>query len=191
MDRRRIRISIEIALTIALATVLSMFTVLKMPYGGSVSLGMLPLIVIALRRGLGPGLAAGALYGVVDLMIDPYIVHWVQPILDYPVAYVMVGLAGVVRGPLARAMDSGAALSAGVIIAGGVAIAAIGRYAAHFVSGMVFFGEYAPEGQAVWLYSALYNLYVPASAAASLVAAWVLVPLLARVVPPGPEPDGR
>lgn len=191
MDRRRIRISIEIALTIALATVLSMFTVLKMPYGGSVSLGMLPLIVIALRRGLGPGLAAGALYGVVDLMIDPYIVHWVQPILDYPVAYAMVGLAGIVRAPLARAMDSGAALSAGVIMAGGVAIAAIGRYAAHFVSGMVFFSEHAPEGQAVWLYSALYNLYVPASAAASLAAAWVLVPLLARVVPPEREPDGR
>jgi thiamine transporter len=183
MDRRRIRITIEIALTIALATVLSMFTVWRMPYGGSVSLGMLPLIVFAFRRGLGPGLAAGALYGIIDLLVDPYIVHWVQPILDYPVAYLFVGLAGVVRPALDRAFDQGMTVRAGLLMAAGVALAAAGRYAAHFASGIIFFSEFAPPEQPVWLYSAIYNLYVPASAAASLVAALVIVPLLARVAP--------
>ena len=184
MDSRRTRIMIEIALSVALATVLSMFTVWKMPQGGSVSLGMLPLFVIAFRRGLGPGLVTGVLYGVVDLFIDPYPpVHWVQPILDYPVAYFLVGFAGIVKAPLVRSLDAARTLTAGLLMAGGVLVGSLGRYAAHFASGIVFFGEYAPEGQPVWLYSALYNLYVPVSAAASLVAILAVIPLLHRVMP--------
>lgn len=184
MDSRRTRITIEIALSVALATALGMFTVWKMPQGGSVSLGMLPLIVFAFRRGLGPGLVAGALYGIVSLFVDPYPpVHWVQPILDYPVAYLLVGVSGLVSSSLTRALDTGRALTAGALMSGGVLLAALGRYAAHFASGVVFFGEFAPEGQPVWLYSALYNFYVPVSAAAALVAAIAIVPLLHRVVP--------
>ncbi len=184
MSSRRTRITVEIALTIALAVVLSMFTLLKMPQGGSVSLGMLPLFVLALRRGLGPGLVAGGLYGLVDLLVDPYPpVHWVQPLLDYPIAYLLVGLAGVATPVLARALDAKAAVRTALAIAGGILVGATGRYLAHFVSGMVFFGEYAPEGQPVWLYSAIYNLYVPVSAAAALAAAVVLIPTLHRVAP--------
>jgi energy-coupled thiamine transporter ThiT len=91
MRERRTRLLLEIALTIALATVLSMLTIWRMPQGGSVSLGMLPLFVLAFRRGLVPGLVAGALYGLVDLMVNPYVVHWAQLILDYPLAYLLGG----------------------------------------------------------------------------------------------------
>lgn len=165
MNRRRTRVTVEIALTIALAVVLSMITVWKMPYGGSVSLGMLPLLILALRRGLAPGLAAGALYGVIDLLVDPFPpVHWIQPLLDYPIAYLMVGLAGVAHVGVVRALHRDARLRASAWIVAGVALAGLGRYTAHFTSGIVFFGEYAPEGQPVWLYSAIYNLYVPLSA---------------------------
>jgi thiamine transporter len=184
MRERRTRLLLEIALTIALAAVLSMFTVWRMPQGGSVSLGMLPLFVLAFRRGLLPGLVAGGLYGLVDLMVDPYPpVHWIQPILDYPVAYLLVGLSGVVASVLAPVLRARARRRAALLMAAGITIGAAGRYVAHFISGMVFFGEFAPAGQPVWLYSALYNLYVPVSAAVCFAAAIVVVPALAGILP--------
>lgn len=184
MKELRTRLLLEIALTIALAAVLSMFTVWRMPQGGSVSLGMLPLFVLAFRRGLLPGLVAGGLYGLVDLMVDPYPpVHWVQPILDYPVAYLLVGLAGVVSAALIPALRDRASRRIAFLMAAGITLGATGRYVAHFVSGMVFFGEFAPAGQPIWLYSALYNLYVPVSAVACFAAAAVVVPALAGILP--------
>jgi len=159
-----------------------------MPNAGTVSFVMLPIIVLALRRGLLVGLVTGALYGVLDFFIDPYPpVHWIQPLLDYPVAYACVGLAGIValawrsqasRGPSAQ--------FPWLVIA--VAVATVARYAVHVVSGVVFFGEYAPPGQPVLVYSLIYNLYVPLSGALALAAAAVVLPALQRAVP---APDAR
>jgi thiamine transporter len=42
-------------------------------------------------------------------------------------------------------------------IACGIVLGNVLRLAAHFISGWVFFAEYAPEGQPVWLYSLSYN----------------------------------
>lgn len=186
MESHRTKVLVEIGLSIALAAVLSLIAV-RFPllvWGGSVSLNMLPLIVIAVRRGLGAGLAAGALYGVVDFMVNPYVVHWIQPLLDYPVAYGLVGLAGLVATPVARSLDRSRTTEFVGWLALGVAMAAAGRFAAHFVAGIVFFGEFAPEGQPVWLYSAIYNSsYIVPSAIAALVAALVIVPVLHRAIP--------
>ncbi|MDY0088145.1 MAG: energy-coupled thiamine transporter ThiT [Coriobacteriia bacterium] len=187
MRGTRTQLLVEIALTIALAAVLDMLRLWRMPYGGSVSLTMLPIFVLAFRRGLLPGLAGGALYGVVDVLISPSpFVHWVQPFLDYPVAYMMVGLAGVTARPLADALSKRASGRAFALMTGGVFLGATGRYIVHWFSGLVFFGEYAPEGQPAWLYSALYNLYIPVSAVGCLIAAVLLVPALARIVPADP-----
>jgi thiamine transporter len=183
---------VEIALTIALAAVLSMITIWRMPQGGSVSLGMLPLFVLAFRRGLGAGLVAGGFYGLVDLIIDPFPpVHWVQPILDYPVAYLLVGLAGVVSVSLGAALEARRPRRVALLLAAGISVGALGRYLAHFASGMVFFGEFAPPGQPVWLYSAVYNLYVPISALACFAAAAVVVPALAGILPVSEDRNPR
>jgi thiamine transporter len=192
MKERRTRLLLEISLTIALSAVLSMITIWRMPQGGSVSLGMLPLFVLAFRRGLAPGLVAGGLYGLVDLMVDPFPpVHWVQPILDYPVAYLMVGLAGVVSVALRPELQTRSTRRVALLLAAGITLGSAGRYLAHFVSGMVFFGEFAPPGQPVWLYSALYNLYVPISALACFAAAVVVVPALAGILPVSEERTPR
>ncbi len=179
---RTTRLLVEMALTIALAFVLDELKLFQMPQGGTVSLGMLPIIVLALLRGPVAGVTAGALFGVLDVLTPPtYIVHPVQLILDYPLPYALVGLAGLMRPTWSRLATSGkmaAALWAGVIPA--VLIAALGRYASHLVSGAIFFGEYAPDGQPVWLYSALYNLYVPVSAALCLGVAAIVLPALAK-----------
>ena len=191
MDSRRTRVLVEIALSVALAAVLAMITVWRMPQGGSVSLNMLPLFIIALRRGPGAGMAAGALYGGVDFLINPYIIHWIQPFLDYPVAYGLVGLSGVVSRPLRTALSSGAYTSSLTWTTVGIVFGAVGRYIAHFASGVVFFGSFAPEGQPVALYSALYNSYVLLSAGAALVAALVILPVLHRAMPVERSTDAR
>ncbi len=187
MQERRTRLLLEIALTIALAAVLSMFTIWRMPQGGSVSLSMLPLFVLAFRRGLLPGLAAGALYGLVDLLVNPFIVHWVQLLLDYPVAYMLVGLSGAVSGALHRSLRARDTRRTALLIGVGVILGAAGRYVAHFLSGLVFFGHFAPEGQPVWLYSAIYNLYVPISAVVCFAAAVFIVHALSGILPVSDE----
>jgi thiamine transporter len=186
---RPVRTAAEIGLSIALATVLQFIAVWQMPQGGSVSLGMLPLFVLALLRGPRVGLVAGALYGLVDLMMKPYIFHPVQVVLDYPLAYGLCGLAGLFSARWLMLAGRGemrmAALSAMVP---GTLIGALGLYAAHVVSGLVFFAEYAIEaGQAPLAYLLAYNSFVLVSAAAvALVAAAVLpavYPIVTRTRP--------
>ncbi len=183
---RTTRMLVEIALTIALAFVLDELRLFQMPQGGTVSLSMLPIIVLAYTRGVGPGVLAGLLFGLIDLATPPvYIVHPIQLVLDYPVPYALVGLAGLFRTRwlhvLARRGDFMAATAA---LVPGIAVGVSLRYLAHLVSGAVFFAEYAPEGQPVWIYSALYNLYVPVSGLACLAAAAVILPSLARALKP-------
>ena len=84
----------ELALTVSLATVLDLFRI-PLPYllyGGSLSLEGLPIVLTALRRGWRAGALAGVVYGVVSFLIKPIVVHPAQLLLDYPVAYGLLGL---------------------------------------------------------------------------------------------------
>ncbi len=181
MARFNTRITVEIALTLALSTVLGTLTLWKMPQGGGVSLVMLPILVLAIRRGALVGITAGTLYGILDSMIDPFIVHWAQYLLDYPLAFGAVGLAGV-SSALWHKSDRGksAGLTFAAVVLPAFALGGFGRYLMHWASGFIFFGEYAPEGQNVIVYSAVYNLYVLVAAAASFAVAVVVLPALER-----------
>ncbi len=128
------------AMVIALAFVLSFIRVVKLPNGGSVTLAsMLPLIVFAFIAGPKAGMIAGLGYGMLQYVQEPYFVHWAQFLLDYPLAFAMLGAAGFYKR--------------NIYIAAG--IAGLGRLICHFISGVVFFAEYA-EGN-VYLYSLVYN----------------------------------
>src|SRR5919112_4400593 len=127
------RVLTEAALAVALAFVLGLIKVWKMPFGGSISLEMVPLILLALRQGPWVGIVAGAAYGLLDLAIEPFIVHPVQVILDYPLAFGVLGLAGFFP-PTAR----------GAIL--GTIVAVPGPFLCHFVSGGPFFPSPLPQG---------------------------------------------
>ncbi len=132
--------TVIVALTVILKDILP--PIVELPQGGSVSVaGMVPLLWFSLRRGLRAGLEAGAVYGMVNMALGGYIVDPVQALLDYPIAFAALGLAGMFRKHL-------------VI---GVAVGIIGRFLAHFVSGVWFFWMYAPEGMSPIVYSAIYN----------------------------------
>ena len=130
------------ALCIAMSFVLSYIKLWSMPMGGSVTLAsMLPLLWYSNKFGVRNGLIAGAAYGLLQLIQKPEIYHWAQVLLDYPLAFGMLGLAGCVKN-----------LQLGSIL--GVA----GRWIMHILSGAIFFAEWVPEGWSnAWIYSAAYN----------------------------------
>lgn len=182
MKVSRLRLGVEIGLTVALTAVLGLLKLWQMPQGGDISLAMLPLFVLALLRGPAAGMIAGGLYGVVDYMMEPYFVHPVQVLLDYPLAFAAVGLAGVFAarwGRLYAERKTGSAIWTAVVP--GVALGAFGRYAAHVLSGLVFFASYAPKGQAPLVYSMIYNSFVLVSAVADVVVASAVLPPLQRL----------
>lgn len=86
------------ALSIALAFVLSYVKIWRMPNSGSVTLAsMLPLMLFAASYGVGPGLLAGAAYGLLQYLQGGYFVHPIQFLLDYPLAFSLIGLAGLYK----------------------------------------------------------------------------------------------
>jgi thiamine transporter len=117
----------------------------SLPQGGSINLGMVPIFWLTLRRGPKIGIFAGAVLGVVDLAIEPFVVHPIQFLLDYPLAFACLGLAGFFRG-FSRV---------GPVV--GVAVGGAGRFLCHFTSGVVYFANYTPAGMSPIVYSILYN----------------------------------
>jgi thiamine transporter len=136
------KIIAEVASFVALATALSYIKLFSLPQGGSVTAGsMVPILWLALRRGAKIGLFAAAVYGVVQLVVEPFIFHPAQVLLDYPIAFGMLGLAGFFQNrPFI-----------------GVNVGLVGRFLAHFLSGIVFFASFAPEGMHPAVYSMIYN----------------------------------
>ncbi|ACL69759.1 energy-coupled thiamine transporter ThiT [Halothermothrix orenii] len=151
MRENRTRLIVEAGMAVALSAVFNLIPLWRMPQGGSISLEMLPVLIIAFRWGGTPGLITGFVYGLVQLAIDPHIYYPLQVILDYPLAYMLVGIAGYIpvkntgsKIPFIRII--GASLLGGLL-----------RLFCHVLSGVLFFSQYAPEGQNVWVYSTVYN----------------------------------
>ncbi|MCW4017081.1 MAG: energy-coupled thiamine transporter ThiT [Candidatus Bathyarchaeota archaeon] len=138
----RTRIFAEAIIFVALATALSFVIVYVMPQGGSITAGsMVPLIWLSLRRGPKIGIAAGVLYGVIQFIVLPYAVNPIQVLLDYPLAFGVLGLAGFFKKlPLV-----------------GATVAITGRFIMHFISGVFYWAPlYAPDMNP-YVYSAVYN----------------------------------
>jgi thiamine transporter len=130
--------TVFIALTIVLKDVLP--PIYEMPQGGAVTIaGLVPLIWFSLRRGLKYGLFAGFIYGLIHAFLPgAYIANPIQGALDYPIAFMALGLAGGFKKvPLA-----------------GVAIGIVGRFVCSFIAGIVFFTSFSIDG--IWA-SAVYN----------------------------------
>jgi len=119
-----------------------MIKIYSLPQGGSITLGsMIPLLLLAYRRGVGVGVYAGVVFGLVQMVIEGYIYYPLQIILDYPLAFGCLGLAGLFKKhPMI-----------------GTVVSLTGRFLSHFISGVVFFAQYAPKEMGPVLYSAVYN----------------------------------
>ena len=135
------------ALCIALSFILSYIRLYKMPQGGSITCAsMLPIFLFAYAYGVAPGMLVGAAFGILQFIQDAYFVHPIELLLDYPLAFALLGLAGLAN----RVSDKWGLIP-------GIILGTFGRFVCAFLSGVIFFGMYAPEGQSVLVYSAVYN----------------------------------
>jgi len=152
----------EIGVALALAAILGQVRLFVMPQGGSVSLELLPVIFIAVRRGVVPGLIAGLLYGLLQLGLPgAFVYHPAQAVLDYPLAFMSLAVAGFVDVRGWRSLTLA------------VTMALAPRLAFHFLSGLIFFAAYAPGWEAPWLYALTYNLlYLVPEGALTVLLLW-------------------
>ncbi|MCL2637748.1 MAG: energy-coupled thiamine transporter ThiT [Oscillospiraceae bacterium] len=159
MKNKKVLILVESAIMLGLAFALSMVKIIQMPWGGSVTLlSMLPIAVVSIRHGLKWGLSVAFLYSLAQFFFAfGRVMAWgLTPtvfvgmvFLDYLLAYTVVGLAGFFRKQGFEGQSLG--------VVGAITL----RFASHFISGIVLWGEYAAyydwSQNSVPLYSLLYN----------------------------------
>lgn len=140
---------------IGLAAVLSMVKVWEMPLGGSITLlSMLPICMLSIRYGVKWGVFSALAYSLTQIALGlgslmswgMTATMWFGSItFDYILAFTTLGLAGLFR-------------EKGLIgTVGGVALSMVLRFICHFISGVIFFDIWCPEGWNVAVYSVAYN----------------------------------
>ncbi|MGY3765612.1 energy-coupled thiamine transporter ThiT [Vagococcus vulneris] len=152
----RSRIMLEGAIAAALAMVLS-FIPVKFGPGFSISLGMIPLTIYALRRGTVPALYSGLVWGLLHFLLGKvYILTLSQGLIEYIFAYLATGLAGVYsrRFQEALSLKSNKAKTYALL---GTTVGLIARYVFHFIAGFIFWGKYAIWGLSPVVYSLVIN----------------------------------
>lgn len=159
------------SLAMALAVVTSMIKLYEFPFGGSVTmLSMFFICFIGYLYGLRTGLMTGFAYGILQLILGPYILFPLQVIVDYLLAFGALGLSGLFwksKNGLVKGYLAGI----------------LGRYFFAVLSGWLFFGEYAWEGWAPLPYSMVYNgAYIFAEAAITIILLVAVKPLQDAIV---------
>lgn len=141
----------EGALLVIVAQILGYLKLWEMPWRGSICLSMLPIFLYACRWGVGPGLMAGFVLGVLQFMFDGgFALGWQSILGDYLVAFTVLGLAGIFHGKRWS-------------IFAGTVLGSAARFLVHYVVGATIWAEYMPEvffGMTMttpWFYSLLYN----------------------------------
>ena len=146
------------AMLVALGTVASFIKLFSFPFGGSITLfSMLFICLAGYFYGPITGVVTAVVYGLLQFAIEPYVLFPLQVVVDYVLAFGVMGLSG-----LAREKKHG--------LIKGYIIAIMGRYFFAVLSGWLFFGEYAWEGWNSLPYSLAYNAaYIFAEAAVTLI----------------------
>jgi thiamine transporter len=174
---------VEASVMIALATVLSLFKLVEMPYGGSVTLAsMLPILVVSYRHGVGVGLLSGSVYAVIQQLLGlnnlSYFTTWQSVVavmlLDYIVAFTLVGVGGVLRNRMGI-KNASAPVKQKIEIAAGMILVCVIRYVCHTVAGATVWAGLSIPDSAALIYSISYNAtyMIPETIVSVLVGAWI------------------
>lgn len=140
------RMIVEGAVMIALAYVLSLFKILELPQGGSVTPGsMIPILVFAYRWGPKNGIFVGLVYGAIQFILgQKWSFHPVSVLFDYPIAFAGLGLIGAFGKGFKNCLLGA---TVGIFI----------RFVCHVISGVVVFASFAPENVSPLIHSITYN----------------------------------
>ena len=140
------------AICIAMSFALSFMRLVRLPQGGSITpASLLPIMLYACMFGVKKGVFVGFTYGLLQAFQDPNVLHPAQFLLDYPIAFAWIGLAGLFAH--FKSLEKYPKLQFAI----GGTLGGIGRFFMHFLSGGFAFGAFAPEGTPVLVYSFLYQ----------------------------------
>ena len=174
MQSKRTLFLIEVAIFSALALILDLVPFLSFKVwaqGGSISFAMIPVFIMSYRWGLKGGLLSGLLLGVLQIVSGTaWIAHPVQGLLDYPIAFTVIGFAGLFKDQAAHALQNGSKGSFVKWVIIGVGLGSTLRFVSHYLAGVVFFDSLI-DGMNTWLYSFVYNAsYIIPSAIINIIA---------------------
>lgn len=135
------------------------------PNGGSITLAsLLPIMVFSYIYGAKKGIFVGFIYGILQAVQEPSILHPAQFLLDYPIAFSMAGLAGVLKNVKIKLPQIKFCI--GAIIAGAM------RYVSHVIAGTFAFGS---GDWSAFTYSLAYNSFVFVDIALVIIAGVLLL----------------
>lgn len=167
--RQATRMLVFSAAAIALATVLSFLKIVELPQGGSITLfSMFAITLIGYFYGPAQGILCGMAYGLIQLILGPYVIHPAQLVIDYPLAFGMLGLSGFLN----KRPDG---------LLAGYMLGVFGRLAMSVISGVIFFADYAGEMDP-FIYSVGYNIAYLGGEALLTAVVFMVVPAVKKTV---------
>lgn len=161
MSKTNIRPMIEVALFATIAYILDLVTQ-PMSLGPWISLSfkMVPIFLLSFRWGVKAGAMGGLIWGLLQVVTGQAASGWLtltQGFLEYFVAFSLIGISGVVKPALDKAIKQGNKVKSLMVITEGILLGSFARYLIHFIAGIIFWGSYAPKGQSPYLYSFIVN----------------------------------
>lgn len=157
MTSKNLQVWLEGAIFAAMAIVLSL---LPTNIGSSftISLGMIPLSVYAIRHGVKAGLFAGFLWGVLHFLTgDVWILSVTQALIEYFVAFTFAGFAGVTSKKVVEAVKADNQKSLALNLSIAALAGCLARFFWHFLAGAIFWGAYALWGMNPFVFSLVMN----------------------------------
>lgn len=145
-----------------------------------VEYGLIPMAIYALRRGVKPGLTAGLVWGILDLILKGFssggFLNPLQGLVEYPLAFAAVGLVGLGSVQVKNKIQNGGNPLGLIILYS--ALGFLVKYFLHFLAGGIYWGAYAPKTMNPWIYSLVIN---GGSFIANMIMLIVLLVVLSRV----------
>ena len=162
MSKTTVRPMIEVALLATIAYILDLVTQpLSLGPWISLSFKMVPIFLLSFRWGVKAGAMGGFIWGLLQVVTGEAAGGWLTPIqgfLEYFVAFSLIGLSGIVKPVLDKAIRDKKRVQTLTYITVGVVLGGFARYTIHYIAGVIFWGSYALEkGQNPYLYSLIIN----------------------------------
>ncbi|NBJ71323.1 MULTISPECIES: energy-coupled thiamine transporter ThiT [Clostridia] len=158
MKNIKLLVMIEAAFFAAFAFILDLLPSIKLSPAISISFAMVPIFILAFRRGVAAAVLSGFLWGLLQVMLgDATILTPTQFLIEYFIAFAFVGFAGLLYPVIQKNVQNGNKKVALAWIVTATLVGSTARYFWHFLAGVIFWGEYAPKGMSPIVYSFIAN----------------------------------